>query len=341
MSITVTDSRQQLERLVETSLQACKSWLGEDIEGGLRVIDPVDDEAIVSHYGDSHLAAALVILGQIRNDSDMFNQGLRLVRTVVRDWQTSLMFGDFHHDFNNFALCLIEECLKGVSSELPRDIRKLVLSTPDSSHDTINWLPMRAYANRSRYDWTGEKRYLEASHRSLETIRRATNDDGGIEDRLPVGSSYNLQYNVSSLAALQLMSRRWPSLGLDLGRGLDFLLGCVLPDGDINYMGRGTNQIFAWGPWLYATSFAEKDGALKSALGFLSDRYARAAHNKNILLNDFPGREKSFWARSPKTGFDRALQPGPRRQQRAGTLQLDASFKERRVPARRRRVCLL
>lgn len=289
------DTRKRLEELVDTSLKACLSWLEEDAEGGGRLVDPVDNKPIVSHYGDSHFGAALLILAEIRNSPELFSQGLDIIRTVVRDWHISEKYFDFHHDFNNFALCLAYERIEKVSNELSQEIKKLILTTCDSNHGTVNWLPMRAYVNRVRYEWTGKTQYLEASRSAIDKIRLATNDDGGIEDRLPVGASYNLQYNISSLAILQLIEKRWPDTELNSDKSLSFLIGCVLPDGDINYVGRGTNQIFAWGPWLYAISSTKKNNILEMALDFLDCRYRQSVYNNNILLNDFSGNDKTLW----------------------------------------------
>jgi hypothetical protein len=291
----VDDLKLRLERLIEISLKACQSWLSDDGRMGYRLIDPVDHRAVEAHYGDSHLAAALVILGRLRGDTALLDQGARLVRTILRDWDSSAKLWDFHHDFNNFALCLIDESMRDIDPEISGDIRLRVLSTRDSNHDTVNWLPMRGYVNRSRYDWVNDRRYREDCNRSLAKVRSATNDDGGIEDRLPPGSSYNLQYNISSLASMQLMRTRWQHQEFDLARSLGYLLDRILPDGDINYVGRGTNQIFAWGPWLYSLSSARKSDALGVALQFVEKRYPEACNKSNILFNDFLGVEKVFW----------------------------------------------
>lgn len=291
----MSDLRQELEKLVETSLAACQSWIKGDGRGGFRLIDPVDEKPIVSHYGDSHLATSLVILGRLRGDQALVEQGVQLGRTVIRDWASSQKFADFHHDFNNFALCLMCENLGDGADELSDDIQSLVLAARDSNHDTINWLPMRAYVNLCRYDWTNNKRYLANAERALIKVEQATNADGGIEDRLPAGSSYNLQYNVASLATMRLLSNCWPEHRYEQRRGLDFLLEHALPDGDINYAGRGANQIFAWGPWLYALAAFRETDALDRALRFLSDRYIITAKQHNIFLSNTQGREKLFW----------------------------------------------
>lgn len=291
----MVDSQKYLEKLVDKSLTACQSWLTEDSADGLRMIDPVDQKVVVSHYGDSHLAAALILLGQLRREKNLIQQGLQIVQTIVGDWATSTKFVDFHHDFNHFALCLIVENIGDIAPELAQEISSMVLATRDSNHETINWLPMRAYVNFCRYEWSGEERYFYAAERALAKVSSATNADGGIEDRLPKGTSYNLQYHITSLASLQLLSSRRPHSKIETGHCHDFLHKRVLPDGDINYCGRGTNQIFAWGPWLYLLASSGNSGKLALALQFLENRYSVAAANRNILLNSFLGPEKSFW----------------------------------------------
>lgn len=281
--------------LIDLSLRACTSWLCQDDAGGLRMIDPVDKEPVVSHYGDSHLAAALIIFGQMTKNRDLVDQGIIIAKTVTRDWASSLSYQDFHHDFNNFALCLLEEHLPDAAAELKKEIRAVVLATRDSNHQTINWLPMRAYVNLCRHKWAGDKRYLCLSEAALFAVGQATNADGGIEDRIPKGSSFNPQYHAASLAGLQLLSRRFPDSAAQSDKGFDFLVKRMLPDGDINYCGRGTNQIFAWGPWLFSSAICGSYEVLSSALKFLEQSYPKAAQNHNILLNSFSGEEKSFW----------------------------------------------
>lgn len=285
----------RLKRVVDASLQACVSWLCEDGAGGLRMMDPIDQEAVVSHYGDSHLAAALTILGQMTKDRNLVDQGISIAKTIVRDWASSLEYSDFHHDFNNFALCLLEESLADEAADLKKEIKAIVLATRDSNHQTINWLPMRAYVNLCRHQWAGDERYLSLAEDALSAVGRATNADGGIEDRIPAGSSFNPQYHAASLAGLQFLYRRFPDSAAQSDKGFDFLVKRMLPDGDINYCGRGTNQIFAWGPWLFSSARCGNDEILSSALSFLERSYPKAAKNKNILLNSFAGEEKSFW----------------------------------------------
>lgn len=284
-----------LNEIINSALEACLDWLVEDGNGGARLRDPNDGKVIEGHYGDTHLAAALILLGQLRQENKLTNLGIKIVNSVIDTWPRAKTLPDFHNDFNNFALCLIQERIEAEDPKKAKTIRDIVLATPDTRHNTINWLPMRAYVNHSRYEWTGATGYHDAASQSVKTVEDATNGDGGIEDQLPVGLSYNLQYNLSTLAGMRLLSRKWEVINYPLGRGEAFLLDCTLPDGDINYMGRGANQIFAWGPWLYLLSAKEAPGPLKQALDFLELRYPLAAKTGNLLLNGHPGEEKLFW----------------------------------------------
>lgn len=285
----------QMNAIVNQALALCSNWVVEDEIEGLHLRDPIDQKIIPAHYGDSHFAAALIILGQLRDDATLVQKGIGLVEAVIKRWPSSQKLVDFHNDFNNFALCIIERRLQTVAPELSQNIRDLILATSDSNHNTVNWQPMRSYVNQSRYEWTGERRYETNADHCIQIVKEVTNKDGGIEDRVPAGQSYNLQYNVSTLATLMLMKQTWRSFEYDLDLGYSFLLENVLPDGDINYLGRGTNQIFAWGPWLYILSCAGNHEELTRAFKFLEPGYENAANSCNILLNEFPGAEKLFW----------------------------------------------
>jgi len=289
------DPSAELNDIIDISLSLCQSWLVDDGAGGLRLQDPIDKKVVVAHYGDSHFAAGLIILGQRRDKKSLIDLGVKITASIIRGWGSAQKLNDFHHDFNNFALCIIEDCIQATHPEVSCKIRQIVTATRDSKHDTINWLPLRAYVNISRHRWTGRDKYLKSAERCMRIVSGATNSDGGIEDRLPFGASYNLQYNVSSLAALVFLKKKWPQAEYDFVIAQSFLLNNMLPDGDINYVGRGTNQIFAWGPWLYLLSSGRFSAELKKALTFLVSRYSVAAENNNILLNGLPGDEKLFW----------------------------------------------
>ena len=271
----------------------CDSWLSVDEDDNLVLVDPHERKVVGHHYALSHFAAA-AILGNAPG-SKRFKDGLAVLHSVLRRWEKDSVVPGFHNDFNHFALVLAHDELErlGLCKEERDAIRRVVLSTADSNHDTINWLPMRMVADDARQRWGGE------GYRALETCRRkiakAVNDDGLIEDRLPRGTSFNLQYDVSSVALLDLIESRGIDQPVRLDDAYLALAECVLPDGDINYLGRGCNQIFAWGPWIYLLERRGDAAALDLGLKYLSDFMPVMLENENLLLNDLPGADRQLW----------------------------------------------
>ena len=144
------DSLGVIRGLIDGLVGKCSSWIRQD-NGESYFVDPIDGVEISAHYGATHTAAALILLGQIRGDDALFRQGYGLMGSVLNRWSKSITSPAFHYDFNNFALCAVESTLHP-DDELANRIHEIVLKTQDSNHDTINWLPMRAYVNKKRYD---------------------------------------------------------------------------------------------------------------------------------------------------------------------------------------------
>lgn len=267
--------------------------LTRDENGELRLIDPNDHIEISAHYGATHLAAALLLLGKDYGDAEALRTGNELLQGILNRWSVEHTLPAYHYDFNNFAFIICFDCLGDEDTKLKDTIKKIVIKSPDSNHNTVNWLPMRAYVNSKRYEWTGDGKYRKAIERCQKLIVEATNNDGGIEDRLPKGVSFNLQYDISTLAALIFAADIFHEY--DFKPGINFLLRNVAPDGDINYQGRGCNQIFAWGPWIFILSVYGLCDELEKALGFLSPQVDKMLDNKSMMLNNWVGSEKYLW----------------------------------------------
>lgn len=283
----------KLCQLIDAVISACIENIQEDGEGNHRFVDPIEKCEISAHYGASHLAASLLMLGKLNNRIEYYSQGRDLLYSIASRWDKEHLFPAYHFDFNNFAFVICHDWLDDNDSVLKKQIRDIVIKSPDSNHETINWLPMRQYVNQRRFDWTKDNKYSKQADICRILIDKATNEDGSIEDRLPKGVSFNLQYDISTLATLFL--NRKSNEGYDFRRGLAFLINCISPDGDINYQGRGCNQIFAWGPWIYllASNGLRKETSI--ALDFLSQKVPVMLANNNMMLNEWNGEEQYLW----------------------------------------------
>lgn len=287
----MAELRDRIESLLNDLLPVCESWIQER-DGGLQFVDPNDGEEISAHYGATHMAAALILRGKMSGENTMYQNGISLLNSILNRWELNVKRPEFHFDFNNFALCVIADFIKE-DDVLYHRILHTVLHTEDSNHSTTNWLPMRWYVNQKRYEWTNENKYKDKCRKCRIGLEKATNADGGIEDRIPKGISFNLQYDVATVGVIQFLRQR--GVDYDLSRELSFLLHAVAPDGDINYQGRGTNQIFAWGLWVYLLASAGRNEDLSIALDYLEPRVLTMFQKHNLMLNDYEGVEKYLW----------------------------------------------
>ena len=285
-------SEDRIRDLTNCTKEKCLEWV-KNIEGETFFVDPLDYKEISAHYGASHAAVAFLILGIKSGDYNLAVTGINLLNSVLNRWNTNSKLPDFHNDFNNFALCVAYGYISDKYKDLAVRIKETVLNTTDSSHDTVNWIPMRWFVNKCRYEWTKKEKYQSACFACAEKIKTATYEDGFIDDRLPKGISFNLQYDVATVAVLQYL--RIHGEKLDISKEVGALLNAVSPDGDINYLGRGMNQIFAWGLWLYLLASADLENDLQKALAYCADKIPVMLENNNLMLNNWNGREKYLW----------------------------------------------
>lgn len=283
-----------IDGMINEIVENCLPWI-RYINGKPHFVDPIDGVEISAHYGATHMAAAMIIYGLHEKRTDLYGQGIDLLNSIIDRWDKNKALPGFHNDFNNFALCVVFKHLIENNREpkICERIKAVILSTPDSNNPTVNWFPMRWYVNQIRYEWTSDKKYLEICETCRKWIQDATYNDGFIDDRIPKGLSFNLQYDVATVAVMQYLNNL--GIKVNLSKELGALINAVAPDGDINYLGRGTNQIFAWGLWIYLLSSSGKINELEIAVRYLSDRLHTILINHNIMLNDYPGEEKYLW----------------------------------------------
>lgn len=283
--------KNDFDTLLQLTLATCQEWVSEK-DGKTYFIDPIDQKEITAHYGTTHAAASFIIVGQKRENKELLNKGLQLLNSILNRWEDACKLHAYHFDFNNFALCIVYDYLQQ-HPEIQQKIKSTICNTSDSNHFTINWLPMRWFVNQKRYEWTKDAQYLTNIATCKTIIANATNTDGGIEDILPKGKSYNLQYNLATVATLQYLKHS--GTDVHITNEINFLLQNVAPDGDINYQGRGTNQIFAWGMWLYLLKSSGLEKVFAKAITFLKDKVPIMLQNNNLMLNCYEGKEKYLW----------------------------------------------
>ena len=287
--------KESINEMIKQIIDTCTPWVKPGEDGLLRFMDPLDGDEISAHYGATHAAVAFITYGERTGNKELTDIGYKLMASVLQRWNTSMKLPGFHNDFNNFALCVAWDYFdkNKKQEELAKQIKDIVLITPDSNNPSVNWFPMRWYVNLKRYQWTGEEKYKAICDKCRAGIKSATYGDGFIDDRLPVGLSFNLQYDVATVAVMQFL--RSAGEEIDISIELGALLNVVAPDGDINYLGRGTNQIFAWGLWVYLLASSGKEHETQVALEYLKDKVSVMLKNNNIMLNEWPGEEKYMW----------------------------------------------
>jgi hypothetical protein len=270
-------------------------------DGYAYIMDPNDEERVLGHYGETHLCAALLMFFRRTSDPYLKESALQLLEGILYHWDSDAKSSQSHADFNNFALALIYEELKAIGEDewANKAIQKMMTSKDSRTH-TVNWLPMRAYANLVRFDYSNEKKYFNIALDSLNAVNSAQYNDGMFEDLLPKGKSFNLQYCISTAATAQLIFTRFANFAkavpeIDIKKTMSTLYALVLPDGDINYMGRGCNQIFAWGPWKYLMENYSYSYIKENSLEFLAEHFSTARDNCNLFLNNYDGKEQILW----------------------------------------------
>ena len=269
-------------------------YLTNNGDNEVQLIDPVDKKVIGFHYGETHMGVAFILGGvHFKNDA-IRDMGYRIINGFVNHVTDYQKDPAYHWDFNNFALCVLYEYLDKTDVEFCKRIKKFIISQQDSNNATINWYPMRLYVNWWKYQWTGEKKYKAIMCDFKKRISSAQYADGYIEDLLPKGTSFNFQYHMfttSLLAFLKLRDIDVANVSSAVSRTEDMMDY----QGDINYLGRGNNQIFAWGPAIYLYSVLEDQTSYNKAIEYVYDRAFTSIENDNLILNDFEGSDKNWW----------------------------------------------
>lgn len=291
----------RLNRIIAILIDNFKDF-ARDESGEIVVTDPDFNREIGSHYALSHYMAAFYVLGSVQNNAAYTRYADRLLEHILRTQREYVTKADYHNDFNNFAWALLWQLDRNGTIALDESVRSkltdLLLSTDDSNHETVNWLCMRAFNNFTRQRLTSDARYGRVGRECLKKVCSAVDDDGYIEDRIPRGTSANLQYHLFSLAVLQL-ARQLDVFSPDerlLRKALNFSLLTVAPDGDCNYFGRGCNQIFAWGPMFYLLNgVSDQLGVKRTCYDYFMRNFANVQRHTLLVENDEADQSQLVW----------------------------------------------
>lgn len=267
----------------------------------LALLDPVASRIVGSHYALSHYCAGLLLLSRKSGDEELALQADQYLNYIEETHAEYLKEYDYHHDFNNFAwalLLLIDKEDPGfLSAQQKSRMFQLLMNTPDSRHDTVNWLPMRAMNNLVRYEHTSCDQHLQKARELLGRVAKAQNPDGMYDDMLPLGQSGNIQYHVYTTAVLQLIRHfKLDEGGGSLESALSFTAEVVDPEGDFNYFGRGANQIFGWGPYFFNLAGINiSPNRQEQSVQFFNDNLRQCLNNNGLLLKNTQLNQNNYW----------------------------------------------
>lgn len=259
------------------------------------LLDPNDKKVIGFHYGETHMAVAMIIYGNEFKNDNLVITGINLLESYIETSYLYINNSAYHWDFNNFAICVLIEYLElnRVKCELCKKLKEFVLKQKDSNNPTINWKPMRIFVNSLKYKWTDEEKYNYKIKNLIKSVESAQYNDGFFEDLLPKGNSFNFQYHIYTTAVLGFLKLRGIIIG-DFNRAVNQSSKLIDPTGDINYIGRGINQIFAWGSGIYLFSIINEK-KYEQVLQYLYKNSLQAINNNNLILNSQEGDKKNWW----------------------------------------------
>ncbi|ACL03027.1 hypothetical protein Dalk_1326 [Desulfatibacillum aliphaticivorans] len=291
---------------LKTIINHLGGWLTRhevEVEGdGLSLMDPICKRVVGSHYALSHYFAGLLIAAHTEQDREMLGKAERIFDYICATHDEYVVKADYHNDFNNFIWAFLikaSERYKGlVTDNMKQKCQSFLLSVKDSNHWTTNWLPMRAFNNAVRYEITGQAAYMKQRDSLLEKVFGALGPDGLFEDSVDKGVSANPQYHVATVAVLLVGEafECWALPRQEIDKSIAFFLAHISPEGDYNFYGRGTNQIFGWGPALFLLKNIQDEKELFNRCLTYVLRHLPSCLSKNgLLLENSTRKQQINW----------------------------------------------
>lgn len=245
-----------LNKIIDLLYDCLVSYEKNEALDQISLIDPNAKKVVGSHYSLSHYCGGLLINAWVKKDDELRGKAMKVFNYIYASHAEYAKEPDYHFDFNNFVWAMFIKLDQHYDGFLPEDMgrkcKSLLLNTGDSRHGTTNWLPMRAFNNSVRFELTEVDRYSNVRDKLLKQLYGVLAVDGMFEDNIVKGMSANPQYHLQTMVGLLIGMHFgcWEGTPEKLSKSISFFIKHIAPDGDFNFYGRGTNQIFAWGPAL-------------------------------------------------------------------------------------------
>lgn len=270
------------------------------------IFDAIDDLVPGEHYATTHFALLGAIVYRQQPDPAVLEQVKLAIDFHLRTSPDAYRFGTwmYHWDFQNYAFLETYRLLRDVltPTEKARWEQGLTHWRENDNNSLTNWIAMRAYSARLRYQLFHSSADRLKCWWRLKRMQRARQADGCFDDFR--NSSRPIQYHVFTLALLHRiwLLHRSATIRRQFLAGVNYFIPFIDPDGSFNYLGRGQEQIFGYGVAIYVLEAAKNlDAANAPMYQRLLERLWRyllqfqRAGVFPLVLNSHDDRERCGW----------------------------------------------
>lgn len=258
------DASHQLQQFAD---ELERSLLGS-VDAESFLLDPDGERIAHEQYGEAFLALAVAAGDALRKEPAPNSAIKGLLRVVTSQYGKS---ASYHYDFVNLALVLTANIYDRMGWPKEPLLNPRMNRLARLQHSTVkasNWRAMRLLVAKAN----GKK--LRGIWESL-ALKLNTDADGWVHDIRAV--SFPVQYSIYTAALFELGSR-WFGLPATFRRSASTTYDQThrifeSPLG-FNTQGRGYQQIFGYGPWIYLASQREDWRTVTSALHLLEKNTA-------------------------------------------------------------------
>lgn len=270
------------------------------------IFDAIDDLVPGEHYATTHFALLGAILFHEHPDPTLLEPVKLAIDFHLRTSPDEYRLGSwmYHWDFDNYAFLETYRLLKDVLTpkERARWEQGLKQWRENENNSLTNWIAMRAYSARLRYELFHGMTDSWKCWWRLKRVQRAAHADGCYDDFR--NCSRPIQYHVFTLALLHRiwLLQRSNALRHRFLAGVRYFIPFIDPEGSFNYLGRGQEQIFGYAVAIYVLEAAQNLDAENAPLyQRLRERLSRHLLRFErggvfpLVLNGHDDRERCGW----------------------------------------------